>query len=1183
MFKFLVVGCGGSGGTTLRYMMDKLKSELARYGVRSLPSGWQFVHIDVPDKPDNDIRGLGKVPELGGKYITLYPNSPSYENLDAAVTPLLQANKELGEVATWVPTPPSSVDAQLDQGAGQLRAVGRMVTLAKAHEIKSGLDAVIAKLLDADSSFNEMIQAGVPGLGSLRPGILTLVVSSMAGGSGASMALDVCRILANNQAIGSKACIFMVGADVFDKLPSGAQKGGVRANALAMLGEIVATQAGTATSHDLALLNAMGLSINQVETLSFAKVFPVSAKRGAGAPVGNGTPNEIYRNLGSGLAALMLSGVASADFAKSNIENPPVNIAFNQDLFGWGNPGPDRYSWGAFGFGSLSMGRDRYQHYASQRLARSAVDVLTNDLRGEDLTIGAEQAIRERLDANWNRILDRLGLPVPGVTKSLKAWLGTQKANQDADTVYRQNVANNLTQPAGTGQAWLQTLKNTLSRVANGTAKQVDDAAYKWAFDWSQSLYQKVLAEVDAAVANMGIPYARALVERLSAYLSGSLSSGLKNVVGPSNELTQPPEQVVKTLGRLTPKQQPPAGVLEQFKSGYLPILRDSLEAKAAAYAAEVCQAMPNGVLRPLGEALTESLKLLDQAVGALPSDSGLANVDTTEYSLWPDEHNPQVNNRFGVSENEVLLTPHHKFGEYYQSHLTQLFGPTFNLERARQKAVAEVVTGEWKADADGARPPGSPLERKRDWHPQVFSYDPETGADLQKTDGSYAFHLTPEDMLRRTKAFIDRNGEKFKEFCTVSLGDYALGKDGAKDSEMKERQADIAEKFVATLNKALPLATIDQNAVNKLYNGSDLKYQFEFSEIPFKNALPRDENTGKPVLVSKMRSELEAFQQSQVGRGTLDTFDRVLTDETSKVTRIDVFGSYDNYVPLVFTSVLDPIAEELAKLRTNPSQVDGYWRHRRARPLAAALPMRDEERRAMITGWYIAQMTGRLKVPAWGTGEAVQLYDDQSRSWLSFPNPLLIPPRLIRNDVDWLAAVLQSILIAQAEVIKTGMASLKPYQVLRAKYDNAPTPTPHERGEHLAAVHNLANWLADGWQPSGTTAAPETLAERYEKVQKFVTGFPEQVRALFKGPLVSRDQCIGDTSGPGQSQTLYLRDFANDIIEGLTYLAELLPIAKREAEAIVAGGKNQQFAGLAPASSSAAATSVIPTDFGKF
>lgn len=68
----------------------------------------------------------------------------------------------------------------------------------------------------------------------------------MAGGAGASMALDICRLLTLVTGLDPKLMgVFMVTPDIFESLPESARIG-VRANALAMLGEIVASQSGAA-------------------------------------------------------------------------------------------------------------------------------------------------------------------------------------------------------------------------------------------------------------------------------------------------------------------------------------------------------------------------------------------------------------------------------------------------------------------------------------------------------------------------------------------------------------------------------------------------------------------------------------------------------------------------------------------------------------------------------------------------------------------------------------------------------------------------------------------------------------------------------------------------------------------------------------------------------------------------
>jgi hypothetical protein len=122
-----------------------------------------------------------------------------------------------------------------------------------------------------------MSTADVPGMGKFDPNEppLVLVVSSMAGGAGASMALDVCRLLTLVSGLDPKLMgVFMVTPDIFDSLPQSSIIG-VRANSLAMLGEIVASQAGSAREHDVRIMRALGQHHGEGEPIPFARVFPV--------------------------------------------------------------------------------------------------------------------------------------------------------------------------------------------------------------------------------------------------------------------------------------------------------------------------------------------------------------------------------------------------------------------------------------------------------------------------------------------------------------------------------------------------------------------------------------------------------------------------------------------------------------------------------------------------------------------------------------------------------------------------------------------------------------------------------------------------------------------------------------------------------------------------------------------
>ena len=77
----LIVGCGGSGGKTLAYMMDQLASDLAEAGIYQMPPGWQFVHVDVPLSAESGPPNMANVPGQGGRYVSTGVSSDSYHDL----------------------------------------------------------------------------------------------------------------------------------------------------------------------------------------------------------------------------------------------------------------------------------------------------------------------------------------------------------------------------------------------------------------------------------------------------------------------------------------------------------------------------------------------------------------------------------------------------------------------------------------------------------------------------------------------------------------------------------------------------------------------------------------------------------------------------------------------------------------------------------------------------------------------------------------------------------------------------------------------------------------------------------------------------------------------------------------------------------------------------------------------
>jgi hypothetical protein len=1187
MYKFLVVGCGGSGGSTLAYMMDQLHSELAPLGIDRIPAGWQFVHIDVPNAPQSTgSAGIGNVREQGGSYIGTAPNAGSYTVLDNALSTKLGQGGALGEFATWAPRSPASITVPIGSGAGQFRAVGRAITLQRVPEIFSGLSTVFQNLNTVEAN-NEMaeLQRRLPGAGVFDPADrpVVLVVSSMAGGSGASMALDVCRILTRVSGVDPNLVgVFMVAPNIFDSLPSAA-RGGVRANALAMLGEIVATQTGAAGPHDTAILGALGQLLPRAEEKPFKRVFPVGRLVGAEQiKFGDGTPKAVYRGLGRGLAALMSSGTASEEFVAWDLGNVANPTPANLDFLGWGTDS-DALEWGAFGFASLSMGRDRYRHYSAQRLARTAVDRLREGHLQPGNDASSTDQLRSLVDSQWNRIADGIGLPYSErmyalSTQQVLEWFTSVAFSRgDASAAGRRIIDETflpyVPPPSTTVALWLPTLSQFLAERRGLIVSGASEAAFRWGFHWSAQLHEGVLLQVSEAVERFGLPFAREIVDRTEKLVQDQMLTHLATMAGyQDGNLGHVPPVLAQELASMRGTIANGGALVERLADLFRQQTVNTVYARSADIARLVLQALVSDVLTPLRQALSEGIRILENAVHAAPTAGGLANVATVDYSAWPSDSDRSVPARFGVADNEILLTPSADFDPQYQSDLRAAVGEgaaDVTFSDARVRGARAVVSGSWPV-ATGAEAPGGLVEQLAEWRPTLFNRDPVAGLPLTPSQGRYRFAVAPRDLLHRALAFVSRPGESFGVFCALSLRDFAEGTD-LPPSGLPDRHADLVAKFGEALSRALPLISIDPDGVDAIH-GSPVQYRFKFSGIPFE---------GSPVV--EALSDVIASRPNMASE-VAPTFVNAINAE-STLTRIDIFGSYRNYSPLVFEALLKPVAEQWAG--TSPQGRLAFWQLRRTRPLPASLPMGDLERRAMIAGWYVGQMTGQIRIPEAPYDTAVEIWDPEDERWMAFPHPLLTPPsEFLGRLIDWLPAVLESYLLAISRALDAPvMTSMKPYRQLRRLSDANPGGPARGLIER-SSERELANWLATGATPSGTPSRieGETLDARHanalawlESIHAFTTtsftpGVPGAAPGAYSTIATRRTA----------STTPIFRDLAPDIILVTEELRQTLDAARTLAARPVPAARLPQSVdgGFAPADALAA---IPEPDFGAF
>lgn len=334
MKKFLVVGLGGSGGATLRYLMDQLRADLRAHGMHSLPAAWQFVHVDVNPQPET-TPGLGSVIDLGGRYVSVSSAGNTFSEVRRQVESKLLTQGRLDALRGWAPRPRAQADnVPVSTGAGQHRAIGRMLTLTRLQVIHGALAGAWEDLQGAAAWGDLAMHIPDEGPYDSAGDVVPIVVGSLAGGAGASMVLDVCRVM--GQITGLRRTLlgaFLYTPNVFSSLdPS--KRGGIDGNAMAALGELLAAQMRTSNDANNELLTALGLTPEATNERIFGRVFPIGASIGGdGAKFGE-TFEDVYRGLGRALAATISSESASAQYIQTRFENPQALSEGRMSLVG---------------------------------------------------------------------------------------------------------------------------------------------------------------------------------------------------------------------------------------------------------------------------------------------------------------------------------------------------------------------------------------------------------------------------------------------------------------------------------------------------------------------------------------------------------------------------------------------------------------------------------------------------------------------------------------------------------------------------------------------------------------------------------------------------------------------------------------------------------------------------------
>ena len=1091
MHKIYIVGLGGSGGKTLQFLMDQLGSELRERGWTrdALPRCWQLIHADVPAKPDGVEEGLPPtVPQQGGTYIPITTPNDRYQQLDMGLEQALAqpSVNQLRQLVGWRPDA-ARVTTPIVLGAGQYRAVGRLATLARARQIFEGLRDAAQALNSsaANQDFAELLRL----LGH-RPaapqGTMVLVVSSLAGGTGASMTLDVCNLLRGVQHElsdfpGGEAIAYLYTPDVFGKLDESA-RAGVNANALGTIAELMSARGAAQKPWTPQEWNVYRVGQAPSTPGRGPKaVFPIGATNGiSGAMFGDGRAVTIYRGFSRALASMVLSEPQQSQIMSYVVANFGNSDALpdSSDLAWAPGGGRDALGFGAIGFASIGVGRDRYAEYVAQRLARDAVVRL---LRGHH-DISVQQNQRTEIEARDQYAADGYPIflrwaglpPTPPVdtATSLRQWVGDiwPAAQQGQLVASAVNQLVGEAAPAGMRQksGWFaQQLGASIPRYYQQIAQNAEGAARNAAGSrWVAAIQGRIETAVLLSAARWGLPVTRRIVERLEVDLKSWVTWLRARSALPGSG-----EQLAGDV--LTPFYATEGTIdsghalLVEARNSLQGRLADLALRRGAAVAAELVEGLATDVVRPLSSALADVESSLIAAEDTRAVDAVASSVRTTVVQAWPT--GDTVPTRFATATNEVLLEDIDTYPSRFRAHVRDTFvnvvmpsGIRPSADEAQHFAVEQVITfletdPSGRSATDGVEQlvafgedELTPIKigRRGGWWPRLLA-----GSAAAQT-GRYEPLLTASALLEGARAWVSRPGQPLQSFIRQGLQSYlgAMNLQGAHERERVE--SDFASRFGTALQLAAPLVGVHPTMVMAVH-GESVKVSYQFSAAPLRNA---------PAALRQIQQGIESDSAID-SKPTLERLHQAIAAEQANVDlpRIDIVGTYANpYSPLVFTSLQGPIQQQWARA-ISVQQRTAFWRWRRGRPLRDFVPVSPAWFQAFITGWLVGRFTGEILTPRAGDlDQRVRVWDDGA--WVAFPSPLLGVQEINRDVVGWgiPAALAESLALAIAQSnADPSLAALRPYIATRRLGEELPLPGTARHG----ALHA---WIVVGTSRSG-------------------------------------------------------------------------------------------------------------------
>jgi len=1084
--RIVFVGLGGSGGKTLRFLKRDINRWFDEIGwTKGMPKGWQFLQIDTPTIQDGFIPTAPMLPD--SEYLGLVGPGVQFDDIDAA---LMNRGENRSEFATWRVNP-NALHVPVHTGAGQFRAVGRTIAVGYLGRIRDKIDEVFSNLnqADAQASLSELFQFVHEVQPTANPaGPIVIVISSLAGGTGAGLINDVCDIIREYDPVNGDGTFgLLYTPEVFQSVVP--PDGGIQPNSLAAISEVLNgywwngdSGAGIERIHAKNSMPMRGAqAVTPIRRTGPAFPFLVGARNSSG--ISYSDADQLFEVVGAALtswatdvrvqnellAYTFANWAARAGHARINNHNALVNQGDPNN----NEPGINPFN--ALGFARVSVGNRYFGTYSAERLARDAVEFVRDNHRYGDVAkslrqgqpnITPQELIEKQCEMQFSAFLNRCLLNEKGPTSN-QVQDAIKPLPADSDAIFYESVALASSFVTMTGnhsaKEWMEEISPAIENAAVHFDTRCQPLIESNIQKWIENQPQIITNAVAEAIGEYGLHITEALVKRLIQEIKDpneGIISDLRDEISQFSVWINPKSWGDKAEGAFSnPTKRVPRGdVVELAISEGLVQASCSTWIRVKNSSIELLIAFADGFLEPL------RLKL---ASGIYEIENNTENSD--EWPTWPGEGVlSTISSNSTPPQSEYTIIQTEDFPGLFDDLLAKTVGgPNIQKMMHRQVARTDVLIAAFINSAIAINPA---LETKyarlrmlnvtSEWWPGMAVVP---NSHIGPKSATFDLNLKTTDLLERARQWLNESGNAFKTVLNDDLRSFTQPTDesigAGLDGVYAERRRAFLSAMESAINASKPLINLDDQLMSVLLGADHPKLAVEMSTVPFLGHMLEADVT------NRLQVELDKLPIQKAASSYLSS--------DAKVKHIDIVTSlYGAYPVLVIQSILQPIAQAWNAAKLSSVNKGEFWNKRRARRLQEFIPAPQEHIRCMVRGWFSGVVMGLV-------GSNLDEWTVASRFATQPAAPQALPRTLLSDSFepgDNIARMLESLGLAYVEV---GVLN---------------NLTPLGGFVNLLDLGRAGNGLGAGLNSYGVAA---DFLEEWVRTGKFATVVPQTHRVL--------------------------------------------------------------------------------------